>query len=101
MCRSKNNPTSFRPCTTGCDRWMAPDHGGSISLDGNGERLVLRGPGVSMYWAHEGADVHHDWLRGAGFEIARSRFVTEGDGGHTLVLAEAGGRREHDEQSAD
>jgi SAM-dependent methyltransferase len=43
--------------------------------------------GAPMYWSHEGADTYLRWLDGAGFTVVWHRFVPEGDGGHTLVLA--------------
>lgn len=45
------------------------------------------GSGAPMYWSHEGADTYLRWLDDAGFTVVWHRFVPEGGGGHTLVLA--------------
>ena len=46
--------------------------------------------GATMYWSHADRDTYLAWLTQAGFEIEWDRFVPEGDGGHTLVLARTG-----------
>jgi len=40
-----------------------------------------------MYWSHPEASTYWRWLSACGYDIAWSRFVPEGDGGHELVLA--------------
>jgi len=78
-------------------RWLRP--GGSLLITVG--RTAWTGTendwcgvaGATMYWSHEGADVYHEWLRAAGLEIEWSRFVAEGIGGCTLVLATAAGSR--------
>jgi SAM-dependent methyltransferase len=44
-------------------------------------------PGGTMWWSHADEDTYLRWLAETGFEVLRTRFVPEGDGGHTLVLA--------------
>lgn len=46
--------------------------------------------GAPMYWSHTGADVYKSWLETHGFTLRLTRFIPEGDGGHTLILAEKG-----------
>jgi SAM-dependent methyltransferase len=45
-------------------------------------------PGVRMYWSHESRDTYLRWFRAAAFHIELDRLVPEGDGGHTLILAQ-------------
>lgn len=45
--------------------------------------------GAEMFWDHEGPDAYLQWLAAAGLEPRWSRFVPEGAGGHTLILAQA------------
>jgi 2-polyprenyl-3-methyl-5-hydroxy-6-metoxy-1,4-benzoquinol methylase len=47
------------------------------------------GAGATMYWSHEGTETYLRWAREAGFRIEWQRFIPEGEGGHTLLLAEA------------
>lgn len=47
------------------------------------------GSGTVMYWSHAATDDYRTWLKGAGFSIAWERFVPEGEGGHTLMMAVA------------
>jgi SAM-dependent methyltransferase len=44
-------------------------------------------PGGTMWWSEADEATYLRWLAEAGFEVLRTRFVPEGDGGHTLVLA--------------
>lgn len=44
--------------------------------------------GAAMYWSHTGAETYIRWLEEAGLHARWSRFVPEGNGGHTLVMAE-------------
>lgn len=44
-------------------------------------------PGATMFWSHADADTYRQWLQESGFSLLRSRFVLEGDSGHTLILA--------------
>lgn len=45
--------------------------------------------GAPMYWSHADADTYLRWLTDIGFDIEWTRFIAEGDGGHTLLLARA------------
>jgi ubiquinone/menaquinone biosynthesis C-methylase UbiE len=49
------------------------------------------GAGATMWWSEERPEVYDGWLTDAGFDIRWRRFVPEGDAGHDLVLAVAGG----------
>jgi cyclopropane fatty-acyl-phospholipid synthase-like methyltransferase len=44
-------------------------------------------PGVTMYWSHADLPTYQKWLVDCEFEMMRSRFVPEGEGGHVLVMA--------------
>ena len=46
--------------------------------------------GATMFWSHADQETYQTWLRTAGFRIETTRFVPEGDGGHSLFLAQAG-----------
>ena len=70
-------------------RWLRP--GGHL-LAIVGARSLTEADdylGVPMYWSHADAETYRDWLDQAGFQRCWDRFVPEGDGGHTLVLARA------------
>lgn len=45
--------------------------------------------GATMAWSHADAETYQAWIAAAGFEICRTEFIPEGDGGHTLILARA------------
>ena len=45
------------------------------------------GGGAPMYWSHADAADYQTWLREIGFELLWTRFIPEGDSGHTLLLA--------------
>jgi SAM-dependent methyltransferase len=47
-------------------------------------------PDALMYWSHESTATYLRWMQSDGFRIEWSRFVPEDDGGHVLVLAQAG-----------
>lgn len=47
-------------------------------------------PDARMAWSHADAATYEGWLIASGFEICRTEFVPEGEGGHTLILARAG-----------
>ena len=40
-----------------------------------------------MYWSQADEATDLQWLARLGLEVVFKRFVPEGDGGHTLVLA--------------
>jgi len=44
--------------------------------------------GAAMYWSHADAATYRAWLEECGFSILSERFVPEGEGGHTLFLAQ-------------
>lgn len=43
--------------------------------------------GARMYWSHAAEATYRQWLTTQGFAIQWSRFIPEGDEGHTLLLA--------------
>jgi SAM-dependent methyltransferase len=45
--------------------------------------------GADMFWEHAETGSYLDWLEEAGFTPVWDRFVPEGDGGHSLILARA------------
>ena len=51
------------------------------------ERDWLGVPGGDMWWDHADAATYRRWLADAGFVIEDERFVPEGKGGHTFVIA--------------
>jgi hypothetical protein len=44
--------------------------------------------GAQMYWSHADTATYQEWLEEQGFVICWSHFVPEGDGGHSLFLAQ-------------
>lgn len=44
--------------------------------------------GATMYWSHADAATYQSWLHETGFSIHWTRFIPEGNGGHTLILAQ-------------
>lgn len=72
-------------------RWLKPN-GHFLLCAGSrhwtGEEADWLGvAGGRMYWSHADRDTYIKWLKEAGFRIVWDRFVPEGKGGHTLVLA--------------
>jgi len=45
-------------------------------------------PGATMFWSHADAETYQQWLQESGFSVLWSRFVPEGNSGHTLILAQ-------------
>ncbi len=45
--------------------------------------------GAPMYWGHADWETYLTWLMQAGFNVLWTRFIPEGDSGHTLVLAKS------------
>jgi SAM-dependent methyltransferase len=43
--------------------------------------------GADMFWDHPGTGSYLDWLEESGFVTQWERFIPEGDGGHSLILA--------------
>jgi len=60
---------------------------GSAAWTGT-EDAWLGVPGATMYWSHADAATYASWLSENGFTCLWTRFVPEGDGGHTLILAQ-------------
>lgn len=46
-------------------------------------------PGADMFWDHAGTGSYLDWLEEAGFVPQWDRFIPEGNGRHSLILARA------------
>ena len=71
--------------------WLAPEGYLMIivgSRDWTGtEDNWLDVPGATMYWSHADSETYERWLTELDFEICRTRFIPEGDGGNTLILA--------------
>jgi hypothetical protein len=40
-----------------------------------------------MHWSHADRATYLAWLKETGFKVLWTRFIPEGTGGHTLVLA--------------
>jgi SAM-dependent methyltransferase len=55
------------------------------------EENWLNVPDAPMYWSHTDAETYQHWLEAQGFLIVWTRFVPEGQGGHTLLLAQKRG----------
>ena len=72
-------------------RWLVP--GGYLmmtvgSTEWTGtEDNWLGVPDATMYWSHTDATTYESWLVENNFTICWTRFIPEGDGGHTLILA--------------
>ena len=73
-------------------RWLSP---GGIFLGTVGhhpwtgtEEAYLGVQGGRMCWSHAGSAEYVRWLGDAGLEVEWTRFLPEGDSGHTLVLAQ-------------
>jgi SAM-dependent methyltransferase len=43
--------------------------------------------GAPMYWSHADRETYIGWLSEAGLDVLWTRFIPEGDSGHTLLLA--------------
>jgi cyclopropane fatty-acyl-phospholipid synthase-like methyltransferase len=43
--------------------------------------------GAPMYWSHADRETYLAWLTDVGFDVLWTRFIPEGDSGHTLLLA--------------
>lgn len=44
--------------------------------------------GAPMYWSHADRETYLRWLAEVGLEVHWTRFIAEGTGGHTLLLAQ-------------
>jgi cyclopropane fatty-acyl-phospholipid synthase-like methyltransferase len=47
-------------------------------------------PGAQMFWSHSDPQTYQFWLEERGFRVHWTRFIPEGAGGHTLLLARRG-----------
>jgi len=73
-------------------RWLRPS-GYFLATVGHGawtgtEDAYLDVPGGKMAWSHADEATNIRWLKEAGLHVHWTRFVPEGDSGHTLVLAQ-------------
>lgn len=68
--------------------WLKPG-GYLLATVGSGAWTGTEGDwlGAPMYWSHADGATYLTWLEETGFEVRWMRFVPEGRGGHTLVLA--------------
>ena len=46
------------------------------------------GAGAPMYWSHADTATYLQWMSDAGLSVRWHRFIPEGSGGHTLILAQ-------------
>jgi len=67
-------PGGYLMATVGSRAWTGYEHN-------------WLGSGVAMYWSHADEVTYNAWLVDAEFEVLWTRFIPEGKGGHTLVLA--------------
>ena len=72
-------------------RWLRP---GGVLIATVGHRAWtgvekdwLGVPGGDMWWSHADAATYRRWLADAGLIVEDERFVPEGNGGHTFVVA--------------
>jgi hypothetical protein len=73
-------------------RWLEPG-GYLMATLGAGawtgtEENWLDVAGADMYWSHADTTTYQEWLVEQGFVICWTRFIPEGDGGHSLFLAQ-------------
>jgi SAM-dependent methyltransferase len=72
-------------------RWLQP--GGTFMATvgrtawTGSEKDWLGVPGGDMWWSHADTETYRRWIAEAGLRIELERFVPEGTGGHTFVLA--------------
>ncbi|MCI0395919.1 MAG: class I SAM-dependent methyltransferase [Chloroflexi bacterium] len=52
--------------------------------------------GAPMYWSHTDETTYLAWLTSLGFTVHWTRFIPEGDSGHTLLLAQKPGGKQGD-----
>jgi SAM-dependent methyltransferase len=68
-------PGGYLMATVGHDHWTGT------------EEDWLGVEGATMYWSHADSATYEAWLTLSGLEVLWTRFVPEGDSGHTLLLA--------------
>lgn len=71
--------------------WLKPD-GYLLIIVGHeawtgSEDKYLGVEGGEMRWSHEGEETYVQWISETGLQILWTRFIPEGDSGHTLVFA--------------
>lgn len=69
-------PGGYFMATVGSDAWTGA------------EADWLDVAGGLMYWSHADAATYRQWCEDQGFRVCWARFVPEGEGGHTLILAQ-------------
>jgi len=71
-------------------RWLRPG-GYLLATVGSGAWTGTEDDwlGAPMYWSHADRATYVAWLEETGFEVLWTRFIPEGTGGHTLILAKA------------
>jgi SAM-dependent methyltransferase len=69
-------------------RWLRPG-GHLLATVGSGAWTGTESDwlGAPMYWSHADQKTYVGWLREMGFAVLWTRFIQEGAGGHTLILA--------------
>jgi hypothetical protein len=69
-------PAGFFMGIVGHDAWTEKDHN------------YLGVKGGEMCWSHANEATNLRWLQGSGLHVHWTRFIPEGNSGHTLVLAQ-------------
>ena len=69
-------PGGYLMATVGADTWTGT------------EEHWLDVAGAQMYWSHADTPTYQQWLVEQGFAICWMRFIPEGNGGHSLLLAQ-------------
>ena len=76
-----------RPMIERCFAWLQP---GGVLLATVGHSAWTGTEeawhGAPMYWSHADEETYLRWLDEIGFAVQWTRFIPEGDGGHTLIL---------------
>ncbi len=77
-----------RPLLARCFDWLQPG-GLLLAIVGHSAWTGTEAAwhGAPMYWSHADEATYLRWLAEIGFALEWTRFIPEGDGGHTLVLA--------------
>jgi len=72
-------PSGYFLATVGHDEWTGEDE------------AYLGVPGGRMCWSHADEATNIRWIEEAGLHVLQTRFVPEGESGHTLVMAQKPG----------
>jgi SAM-dependent methyltransferase len=77
-----------RPLLARCFEWLQPG-GLLMAIVGHSAWTGSEADwhGAPMVWSHADEATYLHWLAEIGFAVQWARFIPEGDGGHTLVLA--------------